>query len=274
MSKALFNKISIIESLGRKDRKTGSRLYEDISMLEVFHGRGVDIELKTIQGKVDLFTYIDGLVCDAKTKRKFPVLQIDAHGSRLGIVLGSNETVSWRELCDKLRVLNTALRGNLIIVMASCYGCFITGGVDLFDRAPFWGLMSPLNEVYSDDIEKDLRKFYESIFKGDSDNGSIPKQPSFNLITVENVFLEFWKIYLDNQAPNDLLTQHAKLLYTQKKKNNPNLKIEDLRESLLSTGKSRLLYQLNFFLFTDIEPYNLERVRFKSSDEIIEHFNE
>ena len=270
MSKALFNKISIVESLSQDDRKTGELLYNDIKIMEIFHKKGVEIEYVTISSKQELYEHIDKLIEGAMSHRLFPILQLDIHGSsdKRGIVLNSGEIIIWRDFCNKIRKLNDASNGNLGIVMAACYGMYMQNGIDLFNRSPYWALMSPLNPVTSDEILGSLCEFYRSLFEGQASPSDIPKHTSFNLITADMPFLQFWKVYLDNKKPNDLLTQHAIKLHAV----NNEIDIKSIRTYLTKNGKNNLLNQLKHFLYADIDTYNLDKVKFSSSAEILEHF--
>jgi hypothetical protein len=196
MCKALFNKISIVESLRESDRKTGNLLFEDINIMEVFHQKGVATEYVAIATKKELFAHIDHLIHDAKYCRIFPILQIDVHGTmdRSGIILNSGDRVIWRNLCDKLRDLNELSRGNLIVVMAACYGAHIQTGIDLFNRSPFWGVMSPVNSVTPDAIQKSLSEFYLNLFEGSTRVLVPPNDAALKLTTADSAFLQFWKV--------------------------------------------------------------------------------
>lgn len=276
MSKALFNKISIVESLSQDDRKTGELLYNDIRMLEIFHKTGIEVEYVTISSKLELYEHIDKLIEEFVNHRLYPVLQLDLHGSadKRGIVLNSGETIIWSEFCNKLRELNELSNGNLVIVMAACYGAYVQGGIDLFNRSPFWAVMSPLDQVSPDDIHRSLGEFYRSIFEGEVSPNNIPRYTSLKLITSDMSFLQFWKVYLDNKKPNDLLTQHAVKLHALAKKENNKIDIESIRTYLAIEGKQGLLSQLKYFLYADRDTYNLDKVKFSSSAEILGHFKD
>ncbi|PKG76235.1 hypothetical protein CXF86_01780, partial [Shewanella sp. GutCb] len=269
-------KIQIIESLSEKDRKTGQILIEDIKMMELSHRKGVAIDYVSITTKEELFTHIDTLIHEAKYNRVFPVLQLDVHGTsdKSGIVLNSGETIIWRQLCDKLRELNSLSKGNLIIVMAACYGANIQQGIDIFNRSPFWGVMSPLNTVTPDEILESLSEFYRHIFENSSDVNNLPIYTALKLITTDAAFLQYWKVYLDDKSPDDLLTQHVVKFYAEVKKINPDIKFDDLRKTWAIECRSKLLEKLKHFLFADVDPYNLDKVKFTSSNEILEHFKD
>jgi hypothetical protein len=275
MGKALFNKISIVESLREHDRKTGQLLFHDIKMMQLFHEKGIATEYVSIATKEELYRYIDNLIDQAKYNRVFPVLQLDVHGTsdRRGIILNSGDTISWRNLCDKLRELNELSKGNLIVVMAACYGTHIQKGINPFNRSPFWGVMSPLNTVTPDAILESLGEFYRNIFEGSTGLKDIPIHTALKLITIDSFFLQWWKVYLDDKAPDDLLTQHAIVIYDKAKETYPEIEFDDFLKIMAIESRTNLLERLKFFLFADIEPYNLEKVRFTSSDEILEHFN-
>jgi hypothetical protein len=276
MSKALFNKISIVESLSPDDRKTGELLYDDIRMLEIFHQKGIEVEYVTISSKQELYEHIDKLIEEVVNHRLFPVLQLDLHGrsDKRGIALNSGETIIWSDFCNKLRELNELSNGNLVLVMAACYGSFVQGGIDLFNRSPFWAVMSPVEQVTPDDIHRSLGEFYRSIFEGQASPNNIPKHTSLNLITTDMSFLQFWKVYLDDKKPNDLLTQHAVKLHALAEKENNKIDIELIRTQLAIQGKQRLLNQLKYFLYADRDTYNIDKVKFNSSAEILDSFKD
>ena len=70
MGKALFNKISIVESLSEHDRKTGQLLFHDINMMQLFHEKGVATEYVSIATKEELYRYIDNLIHQQNPNRR------------------------------------------------------------------------------------------------------------------------------------------------------------------------------------------------------------
>jgi hypothetical protein len=61
-----FSKISIIESLGDEDKKTGKELYSDIKLLALLPNKGLKIEFKKISTKDELINHVKSLIQDAK----------------------------------------------------------------------------------------------------------------------------------------------------------------------------------------------------------------
>jgi hypothetical protein len=81
-------------------------------------------------------------------------------------------------------------------------------------------------------------------------------------------------VYLDDRAPNDLLTQHANRIYAEFSGRNPKVQFDEFRKIMKNESRANLLERLKYFLFADIDPYNLGKVRFNSSNEILEHFED
>ena len=46
-----FTKIAVLQSLGKKDLKTGKKLFEDIDTAESFFQRGIEIKFYELDGK-------------------------------------------------------------------------------------------------------------------------------------------------------------------------------------------------------------------------------
>lgn len=84
MSRLIFNKIYIIQSLSEEERQTGEQLYNHINMLNTFHNDEIEVEFKIVTHKNELLYHIDTLTKEAIEKGIFPILQIDAHGASNG----------------------------------------------------------------------------------------------------------------------------------------------------------------------------------------------
>ena len=159
MKKALFNKISVVQSLSDNDLHTGTKVKDDIELYNFAYRRDLQIELFDASNKKEFFDIINNLTDDALNHGSFPVLHIEAHGSsdKQGVVLQSNEFISWTDLKPYLINLNTATRLNLLLVFSLCHGAHFTRHLNPSDRAPCWGLVGPTKALEGPDT---IRKFF------------------------------------------------------------------------------------------------------------------
>ena len=120
MKKVIFNKISIVQSLPDHGLHTGTKVKEDIESYNFAYDRGLQIELLDANTISEFIGILNSLTEKAKNDASFPVLHIEAHGSsdQQGIVLKSNEFMSWTDLKPHLINLNVATRLNLFVVFS------------------------------------------------------------------------------------------------------------------------------------------------------------
>ena len=117
----LFFKLYVVESPSKEDitkgRAEGKVLSEALRLV------GLRSELKTVANRQELEKALDAtlpiLRDDDDVK---PFLHISAHGNEKGVILGSGELVTWKELRALLAPINTGLRGHLVLCMSTCFG--------------------------------------------------------------------------------------------------------------------------------------------------------
>jgi hypothetical protein len=120
-SRKPFFKIYIIESPAPEDLKKGRSECKLLS--EAMRLVGVRSEIKSVSTREDLERALDPslpiLRDDDDVK---PFLHISSHGNEKGVLLGSGEQVSWKDLRASLAPINAGLRGYLVLCMSTCYG--------------------------------------------------------------------------------------------------------------------------------------------------------
>jgi len=269
LSRLIFNKISIVESLADTDKKTGELLAHDLSLLEVFHDKGLVIECLKISNKQELLTHIESLTEDAKINNVFPILQIEVHGTsdQKGLALNSGENVSWNELEPYFRALNVATKCNLLVVMAACFGVHVSSNISLFDRAPYWGIIAPEKEILPNDILSTLTRFYTQLYTSEESNGLLASLQGSELefITSEWFFVKAFKYYITefcndtdltikvNSIKNKLIAQGVIDLPGD----------EIIKCVLKPEGEERFYSFLNHFFMVDYYPENIDKISVK-----------
>ena len=162
--KTLINKIVIVQSLSEDEMHTGTRLHEDLETLDVWHDRGLNPELRNIHSKDDLINLLRDLREEAQLSAQWPVLHLEMHGNKDGVVLASGDFLSWQELKIPLSELNVATRNNLLVVLSACYGAYLTTAIIPSDRAPCWGLVGPHEEMSAGALLSSFQEFYSELF--------------------------------------------------------------------------------------------------------------
>lgn len=273
MSKLIFNKISIIESLNESDKKTGQLLAHDLRVLEIFHEKGIEIECVQVNYKHELLTHIKSLIKDANSNKYFPVVQLEVHGTDdlHGLALNSGENIKWVELEPYFRELNIACKCNLLVVMAACFGIHVTRNISLVERAPYWGLVAPEKAITPDVILTSLTKFYTALYTNSKTKNLLSSlETSSNVselkfVTSEWFFVKAFKYYITNHCNEDVMPSRV-----QRVKNNllnQGLKCmptnELIKMHLKPDNEEEFNKFLNNFFMVDLFPENVDKISVK-----------
>src|SRR5690606_18550279 len=91
------------------------------------------------------------------------LIHFEIHGSVNGFQLKNGDDVSWSEVADLCRVINVAIKNQLIVSLATCFGAYITLGIDVRQRSPFWGFIGPKNAIVQQDVIEDFSSLFEEL---------------------------------------------------------------------------------------------------------------
>lgn len=269
MSSFKFSKVSIVESLKPKDKKTGQLLYDQLDMFEVFHQKGLKLELNIISTRLEFENLLDLLTKNAHDFSEIPILQIEAHGSedKLSMVLNSGETISWYELEEILRTLNLATKCNLLLVMSTCFGAYASMAISLTNRAPFWGIIGPETTVYPDEIIGSLTNFYSHLYQG-KDGSELVKALELNqsqilkFLTSEWFFVKAYVSYVKNFC-NEQATLQAAESFSQKLSASGVVNLPELdliKQAIRPHGKEFFEKLMRHFFMIDLFPENENKI--------------
>ncbi len=266
MSTLNFSKIVVLESLPDVEKRTGRLIFQDLEIITIPLDVDITVEYQAFESKHEMDAILTQLSHEAITYNDYPILHIEAHGSddKKSLVLNSGEFVDWFELENSFRTLNLATKGNLLIVMATCFGAYVNSVVSLLDRAPFWGVIGPEHEVYPDEIFSGLTKFYSSIFakRTGGDLYQTLNSTKLKLITAEWLFVKAYKYYVDKHCDSKILRKRADDLLrkyeTYSIKYPPS--IEMVEHFLNLKGEKNFDRLLSNFFMVDLYPQNTNKI--------------
>jgi hypothetical protein len=191
-----FNKIAVFESLDKVDRPTGREIFDDLEFQKILNIGRLDTSFSKIQNKNEFINILEKLKEEVCSMGVYPIIHIDAHGNDRGIKLGRNSYIEWRELLCCLSELNIFMKGNLLVVLASCFGANIIRHMSVTSRAPFWGVIAPYEETYPENVYACLNKFYAAICSGKNSKdvlsslNTIESSNDLKLFTAEYLFVK------------------------------------------------------------------------------------
>jgi hypothetical protein len=267
-----FNKIIIVQSL--KEFKTGDRLQDDLNMLVLQTEGLVTSELKNVRNRDDIIGLLIEIEEDVKVGKYSPVIHFEMHGSndRSGLLLGTSEHISWRELRDLLARINVQCCSNLIVCLSACYGGWFASSVELDSRAPCWALVGPKDVMQPDDLLSDYTRFYVELLKSKNgitaikvlNNDKSNDEAPYFFITAEMFFKIAWENYLKMGATNKQLNIRANQLLRKLRKDkrvdkNKLPSRNDVKQSFIDHHPVLFKKSKEHFFMLDMYPKNKER---------------
>ena len=132
MSESRFNCIVILDSIPAGEFNTAKRLYEDVEICAAAYSPTPGIAYLRVENESSLFDYLRQFQLQNEQNDAFPLLHIESHGYEDGLQLANRTLVSWERLKEALIQLNVAMRLNLIVVLASCFGGSVNESVTAY----------------------------------------------------------------------------------------------------------------------------------------------
>lgn len=158
-----FNSIYIIESLLANEPQTGTILYNDLLRYKVKPLEGFRTELFRVKNTVDFENAMQSIFKESNYYGIRPYLHFEIHGCKDGIVLENKDLVTWLELYTYFSRINSILRNQLFISLATCYGGYLFNAIDPLKRAPFFGYVGNTHEVSSFEIEVGFYAYFDTL---------------------------------------------------------------------------------------------------------------
>lgn len=156
-----INSVFWLRSLSDSELGPTQRVLDD---LEPFFGRlRLPFQLRDLKTVTHLYQALASLA-DPRVK---PILQLDMHGTKEGLVLaGSGQVAPWQEVVPRLRAINIASGGNLCVVAGACFAFFAITQASISQASPVNILIAPDREVSNAKLEGGLADFYMDLFSG------------------------------------------------------------------------------------------------------------
>ena len=158
-----FNGIDVIESIPTGEAQTGTDLFESVIQPHAFPAEPtIHCRLHVIQHPGELLGVLSDIERRTKIDGIYPVVHIEAHGSKQGLRLSDGSRLGWLDLLDALTSINVACRLNLLVVMSACWGADVVRVVHPAHRAPFWGTVGPSRSVSASTLLASYSVFYRT----------------------------------------------------------------------------------------------------------------
>lgn len=120
--------IFIIESLFDEDIKSGLELYDDVVKRRIDGLQKAEIKMThsffDAKNKVSLIEYLKYVTVNSVAMQAGILLHLEIHGSldKNGLILKDKSLITWLELVEIFREINTSSSNALYISLASCFG--------------------------------------------------------------------------------------------------------------------------------------------------------
>jgi hypothetical protein len=222
----------IIESLGEEDKKTGKLLYDNVIKYKKFQEENLLAFFYQVPNRKKFIETIDKIIEKVQEDKFFPILHIEAHGSENGIVLASNELITWEELFEKTREINILLKNHLTIHLGLCKGISIISKTNPSERAPFKAVIGTPQDIGENDLLMAYEEFYDHYFFSFSPQVSVDKmnevinesEASFYVLISDEVYDKI----LDPDRDPDNLNRIVSEIALSEKATNQKYKNTDL----------------------------------------------
>jgi hypothetical protein len=277
----LFNKVWVIESLRKGERETGKALYNDVLLPISIREKDLNIEIACPTDRDSFLNVLFNVEREANDGN-YPIIHLECHGSKEGLQLSNLEKIKWPELRDAFIGINIASHLNTIIVVAACNGIYFINVSTRLDRAPFWAVIGPEDEISDLELKRDFAAFYETFFKklsGDEAINALNKwvpisDRAYHFLSSQGLFkrayLHYHKTYCVGKGKKKRLeTLVTKTLNTHSTRSKGvNWARKRIKAELSKERKHFMKYKNQFFMI-DMFPENEERFPI-SYEDIIE----
>lgn len=207
-----FNKIYIFESLPENEEKTGSDLYNDVVRWKSYNNPDLRSELISPNNRIEWKLFIDKVLNECAKDGILPLIHFEVHGStrKNGLILASEELVTWEEIYDSLVKINIECKMNLFISLAVCHGAYLLTQYRINKRAFCIGLLGSFKTLPVSDIKIRFNEFYEELLTSFNIDKAyknlLNSNPNSNIeyvcISAIEIFYHVYRHYINNEVNN------------------------------------------------------------------------
>jgi len=257
----------ILDSIPEGEFNSARRLYEDLDICATAYSPTPGIAYLRVKNKSQLFNYLEQLRIQSEQNHALPLLHVESHGYEDGLQLADGSLVSWEHLKKGLIPLNTSMRLNLMVVLASCFGGALTKALIPSDRAPVWGLIGPAQEVSAGEVERDFGTFYRTLFSSGSPKDAldtlnkVSQKDLYYRTTAEGFFYRVWQNYKEKLCTPGKLKMRARRMRKRAKelKILPLPTAAEFKKKLVLEEPDAFNKFRDCFFMCDLYPENQER---------------
>jgi hypothetical protein len=157
-----FNSIEIVQSLKTTDERTGEGLAKSLSHDGIVCGMA-SVNYGSVDSRADFLALLDRSRDTVVATGEVPLLHLEMHGAPQGLGFSDGSTATWEDLKGHLTALNLATRNNLVVVLATCDGAYLTSILMPTDRAPVYGLVGARGKIFPAMIRHGFPAFYRAL---------------------------------------------------------------------------------------------------------------
>lgn len=260
-------KLVVVESIPTGERQTGTELARDVEDHLRFNARPLPVRPFKLETAAQLPDLLRELTYEVTCKGERPVLHFECHGGEAeGLEFADHSCVSWPELCTFLYPLNQAMRLNLFVGVAACYGDSWIQHIPINRPAPCIALVGPSSEVLGQEIYEGFFNFYLDLFyrtdaKQAIDNLTARKLRSgeFGHLPAQLWFRELLQNYLREFATPDKLDERALAQHKLSLSDGNPIPVEVLREKFIVNLPRICVQYFNTFFMTSTVSDAFER---------------
>jgi hypothetical protein len=207
-----FNAVHLIESLPQGEGHPARLLHEDTLKWKEFRHPGFTSRFSEVASAADLEHCLAGIHADVAANDVFPLLHLDMHGSEQGVQLRNGDFITWSELKPLLQRINVMMCNNLLVMMSTCNGWYISKTLSLIDRAPVFGIIGCKRRFTFAEGRQAFTAFYEKLLTTDSIEdmlASLGRDSPFILTTCTDMFVLVMSKYISQNDDTEMLVTRA-----------------------------------------------------------------
>jgi len=159
------NALIIFDSLPPSELNTAARLESDITDYSLAMDRDGYCQRFHIENKASLVAHLKSIRYECQSGVLKPALHFENHGNKeRGLhIYDSNEYLTWIELLDLIREINSMNGNNTLVTVAACHGYSMASEIDVSKPCPLNTLIAPKEEVSAGYFIDAMIPFYKSI---------------------------------------------------------------------------------------------------------------
>ncbi len=272
----LFLDVIVLQSLPSNEIQTGKKILDDIDILKAYNPK-ITSQFIDINNKKEFIFNLSLIEQTVFEKNRIPIIHLETHGSRdkKGIILKNDDFVPWRELKEPLTRINQATKMNLIVLSSLCFGAYLLEILSPNDRAPFWSMIGPSDEISPYQIIDFFVPLYSAFLKSKGGNINLTEifsnskieSADIKFISAERAFRAIYQNYKKESCDTKALQKRAKkqrkmmMIRDNLEKISPSLK--EFKAEFLSKDNHREIFEIykEKFFMIDLYPENIERFK-------------